>query len=171
MGRGLLYRFAQKPVRYMLLLYTTFRIDALHNSVLIPNEIDLRFESNMTVVSLHSKSTLFTTLDLSPKSQHKHYNTLLNTLKTSSDQPSHPSSPLSYAHRYLVDSFYTSDNPRDREKIRVTRDEKTGTVTECMRKKRLGDLNIYCPKRTADWRISVNLESPGQVELLKCDFL
>ena len=30
-----------------------------------------------------------------------------------------------------------------------------------MRKIRLGDLNIYSPKRAADWRVSVNLEVPG----------
>lgn len=93
--------------------------------------------------------------------QHKHFNTLLNGLKAASDQPSHPASPLTYSHKYLVDSFYPSDNPHNKDKIRVTRDEKTGTVTECMRKMRLGDLNVYSPKRAADWRISVNLEIPG----------
>lgn len=79
----------------------------------------------------------------------------------SSSQPSFPSSPLGYSHLHLVDSFYPTDNPHDKEKIRVTRDEKTGTVVECMRKIRLGDLNIYSPKREADWRVSVNLEVPG----------
>jgi hypothetical protein len=39
--------------------------------------------------------------------------------------------------------------------------ETTGAVIECMRKIRLGDLNIYSPKRAADWRVSVNLEVPG----------
>lgn len=43
----------------------------------------------------------------------------------------------------------------------MTRDEKTGEVVECVRKVRLSDLNIYSPKRAADWRISVNLEIPG----------
>jgi polynucleotide 5'-triphosphatase len=94
--------------------------------------------------------------------QHKHFNTLLNSLMSASTQPSHPSSPLEYKHKYLVDSFYATDNSHDREKIRVTRDEKTGTVVECMRKVRLGDLNIYSPKRAADWRVSVNLEIPGR---------
>ncbi len=93
--------------------------------------------------------------------QHKHFNTLLNNLKMASSQPDHLSSPLGYAHKHLVDSFYASDNPRDKDKIRVTRDEKTGTVIACMRKVRLGNLDIYSPKRAADWRISVNLEIPG----------
>lgn len=113
----------------------------------------------MTVVStpLYSREAISSLLQL--KAQHKHFNTLLNTLKLASTEPSHPSSPLTYAHHFLVDSFY----PSDRDKIRVTRDEKTGTVTGCMRKVRLGDLNVYCPKRRADWRISVNLEIPGEL--------
>jgi len=88
--------------------------------------------------------------------QHKHFNTLLNTLKTSptSDSPS----PLNYAHLRLVDSFYNSDGRGER--VRVTRDEKTGVVQACVQKVRLGNLDVYSPKRAADWRISVNVEIP-----------
>jgi hypothetical protein len=96
------------------------------------------------------------------KMQHKHFNTLLNNLKIASNDSSHPSTPLAYSHKHLTDAFYPSD---DREKTRVTRDDKTGTVTECVKKLRLGDLNIYSPKRAADWRISVNLEIPGTTSL------
>ncbi|KAF5382495.1 hypothetical protein D9615_003047 [Tricholomella constricta] len=117
-------------------------LPVLVESILAPDSLDCRFESNMSV------------------NQHKHYNNLLNNLKTASSQSSHPASPLGYSHLYLVDSFYASDSSHDREKIRVTRDEKTGSVIECMRKIRLGDLNIYSPKRAADWRVSVNLEVP-----------
>ncbi|KAF8073911.1 CYTH-like domain-containing protein [Lyophyllum atratum] len=117
-------------------------LPVLVESILVPDSIDCRFESNMTVA------------------QHKHYNSLLNNLKNASTQPSHPASPLGYSHLHLVDSFYPSENPHDRDKIRVTRDEKTGSVIACMRKIRLGDLNIYSPRRAADWRISVNLEVP-----------
>jgi hypothetical protein len=92
------------------------------------------------------------------KNQHRHFNTLLNELKTTSAQSSHPAAPLGYKHLYLIDSFYPSDGG---EKIRVTREEKTGVVTQCVRKIRLGNLNIYSPKRAADWRVSVNLEVPG----------
>jgi polynucleotide 5'-triphosphatase len=94
---------------------------------------------------------------MTSKAQHKHYNNLLNGLKTSPHQPT--PTPLTYAHHYLVDSFYTTS---DREKVRVTRDEKTGTMLECMRKIRLGNLDVYSPKRAADWRISVNLEIPSE---------
>jgi len=92
-----------------------------------------------------------------PKHQHKHFNQLLNGLKTA---PSQSSTPLDYHHLYLVDSFYQAEG-NDREKVRVTRNEKTNQVVECVRKVRLGDLNIYSPKRAADWRVSVNVELPG----------
>lgn len=88
---------------------------------------------------------------------------MLNELQHRSSEPSHPASPLEYRHFKLVDSFYTFDNPRDREKIRVTREEKTGTVIEVTKKVRLGDLNIHSPKRSADWRVSVSLEVPGML--------
>ncbi|KAJ3867706.1 MAG: CYTH-like domain-containing protein [Lentinula lateritia] len=117
-------------------------LPVLVETILTPDSIDCRFESNMTAA------------------QHKHFNTLLNELKISSSQPGYASSsPLDYHHLRLVDSFYPSET-NDREKIRVTRDEKSGAVIECMRKIRLGDLNIYSPKRLADWRVSVNLEVP-----------
>ncbi|KAJ7505436.1 CYTH-like domain-containing protein [Mycena galericulata] len=117
-------------------------LPVLVETIIAPDSIDLRFESNMSV------------------HQHKHFNTRLNELKMSSSQPSFPSTPLGYSHLHLVDSFYPTENPHEKEKIRVTRDEKTGAVVECMRKIRLGDLNIYSPKRAADWRVSVNLEVP-----------
>ncbi|KAF7365337.1 mRNA-capping enzyme subunit beta [Mycena venus] len=88
-------------------------------TIIAPDSMPIRFESNMSVA------------------QHKHFNTRLNELKISSAQPGFPSTPLGYTHLHL-----------------------TGNVIECMRKIRLGDLNIYSPKRAADWRVSVNLEVP-----------
>ena len=67
---------------------------------------------------------------------------------------------MDYSHQYLTDTFYAPDG-NDRDKVRVTRDDKTNTVLETMRKIRLGDLNVYSPKQSADWRVSVNLEVPG----------
>ncbi|KAG2010008.1 hypothetical protein CC2G_012867 [Coprinopsis cinerea AmutBmut pab1-1] len=127
-------------------------LPVLVESILQPDALDVRFESNM---SAH---------------QHKHFNTLLNNLKTSSDSPSHPSTPVTYSHLYLVDSFYASEplfngdvRLKGSDKIRVTRDEKTREVVQCVKKIRLGDLNVFSPKRNADWRISVNLEVPGEM--------
>jgi hypothetical protein len=131
--------------------------------VLMPNEIDVQFESNMSLVSSVSCSSLAVAHAIVWwQTQHKHFNTMLNELKLISSQPSHPTSPLEYTHVKVVDSFYPLDNSRDRDKIRVTRDEKTNTVLETTRKVRLGDLNIYSPKRAADWRVSVSLEVPGR---------
>jgi polynucleotide 5'-triphosphatase len=36
-------------------------------------------------------------------------------------------------------------------------------MVECVKKIRLRDLNVYSPKRAADWRVSVNLEVPGEI--------
>ncbi|TFK73622.1 mRNA capping enzyme [Pluteus cervinus] len=116
------------------------QLPVLVETILAPDSVDCRFESNMS------------------GQQHKHFNTLLNGLKVN---PPIPTSPVDYQHLYLTDSFYQNpDAAHDRDKIRVTRDEKTSTVRQCVRKIRLGDLNIYSPKRAADWRISVNYEVP-----------
>lgn len=110
---------------------------------ILPQDMQgVQFESNMTV------------------HQHMHFNKLLNELKERSSQPNYPSTPLSYQHLYLVDSFYPHDG-NERDKIRVTRNERTKEV-ECTRKVRLGDLNVYSPRRQVDWRVSVNLEVPVQ---------
>ena len=102
------------------------------------------------------------------KAQHKHFNSLLNKLEQSSHQASHPTSPIKYTHSYLIDTFYPSDSS-DGNKIRVTRDEKTGEVKACLKKIRLGNMDVYSPKRSVDWRLSVNLEVPGLFHIF--DFL
>lgn len=97
------------------------------------------------------------------QAQHKHFNTRLNELEATSRQPNHPTSPLRYQHTFLIDTFYSSEGYDGGEKIRVTRDEKSGEVKECLRKIRLGNLDVYSPKWNADWRVSVNIEVPGNV--------
>jgi polynucleotide 5'-triphosphatase len=84
---------------------------------------------------------------------------MLNGLKLNPSP--HSKSPIEYKHQYLVDSFYDPEGT-DRDKVRVTRDERSGAVLECVRKTRLGDLNVFCPKRNADFRVSVNVEQPGE---------
>jgi polynucleotide 5'-triphosphatase len=90
--------------------------------------------------------------------QHKHFNQMLNQLML--QPPPTAASRIEYKHQYLVDSFFPSDSG-DGEKIRVQRDEKTKEVLHCMKKIRLGTLEIFSPKRAADWRVSVNMEVPG----------
>ncbi|PPQ83794.1 hypothetical protein CVT26_004525, partial [Gymnopilus dilepis] len=118
----------------------------------------------VSLLPLLPKPIFKTQYDCSQKHQHKHFNTLLNGLKTKSTSSSHPSSPISYEHLYLTDSFYPAPEGGGGggkgDKVRVTRDTNTGQLVECVRKVRLGDLNVYCPKREADWRVSVNLEIP-----------
>uniref|UniRef100_D8PXD9 mRNA-capping enzyme subunit beta n=1 Tax=Schizophyllum commune (strain H4-8 / FGSC 9210) TaxID=578458 RepID=D8PXD9_SCHCM len=105
-----------------------------------PGALAVHFESNMSM------------------KQHQHFNHQLNKLHALSNEPGHPSSPVGYAHHYLVDSFYGND--RD-AKIRVTRDEKADNrVVECVRKIKLANLEIYCPKWPVDWRVTVSLECP-----------
>jgi len=115
------------------------QLPVLVETILAPKAADCHFESKMS------------------QAQHQHYNVLLNRLKESSDKPGPQSSPIAYAHSHLLDSFYASEN---REKIRVTRNEKTGDVVASVKKIRLGNLDVYSPKRAVDWRISVNVEVP-----------
>ncbi|KAF8262280.1 CYTH-like domain-containing protein [Lactarius quietus] len=115
------------------------QLPVLVETILATKAADCHFESNMTTM------------------QHKHYNVLLNNLKETSDKPGYHTSPIAYTHSHLVDSFYATG---DRDKIRVTRNEKTGEVLATVKKVRLGNLDVYNPKRAADWRVSVNVEVP-----------
>ncbi|KAI0036546.1 mRNA capping enzyme [Vararia minispora EC-137] len=108
-------------------------------TILASTFADTRFDANMSMA------------------QHKHFNVLLNNLKTGASPRPGNAAEISYAHLHLVDSFYAGDGA---DKVRVTRDERTGDVHECMRKVRLGNLDIFCPKRAVDWRVSVNVEVP-----------
>lgn len=91
--------------------------------------------------------------------QHAHYNRLLNGRVETTSSSSYPYAKIGYAHTKVVDSFHPS--PGSGSKLRVTTDEKTGVVNDCVIKERLGDLNVYCPRRKVDWRVSVNIETPG----------
>ncbi|KAH7336892.1 CYTH-like domain-containing protein [Rhizoctonia solani] len=111
---------------------------SLTECILPPNlPIDTRFESNM------------------PLQAHKHYNGLLNAL-VAQVVPGQPR--VKYSHTKLVDEFYGEGHG---EKTRVTRDEKTGKVAACVRKKRIANLDVHSPKQGVDWRISINLEEPA----------
>jgi len=90
--------------------------------------------------------------------QHAHFNNLLNSLVSKTASSSHQHSRVHYAHTKLIDSFHSGPGS---QKIRVTTDEKTGVVKECVAKTRIADLNVYSPKRKVDWRISVNAETPA----------
>jgi hypothetical protein len=78
--------------------------------------------------------------------QHAHLNKFLNTQV-------HPQSPVKYLHTYMQDIIYPNGT-------RVSRDTKSGKVVGIMSKKRISDIEIYCPLSRFDYRISVNLEIP-----------
>lgn len=95
---------------------------------------------------------------------------MLNKRVEETVAPNYQFAPVRYKHVVLVDEFYSGGNGSER--IRVTRDKSTGQIIECLAKRRVADLEITCPKRKVDWRISVNIEqpigmSPAAVETLR----
>lgn len=97
------------------------------------------------------------------QAQHKHFNMMLNKLLDQNNQ-SRDKSPMTYQHTKLVDLFYRTP---EGEKLRVTRDQKTGILVECIKKTRLGDLDVYSPKHKADWRVSVSLEQRCEFQFMR----
>ncbi|KAL7410420.1 CYTH-like domain-containing protein [Mrakia frigida] len=108
-----------------------------------PNGLSYVFDSDMTLA------------------QHKHFNILLNSQFALSQRTP---SPILYSHLYETDTFHAiaSDGGggnRD-QKVRVRRNKKTGEVVDAVEKVRLGDLNVFCPGRGLDWRLSCSVERP-----------
>ena len=104
--------------------------------------------------------------------QHAHFNRLLNGRVETTNTPSYPYARIGYSHTKVVDSFhhYAPPPPQQQQpgpgssgssKLRLTVDEKTGNVKECVVKERIANMNIYSPRHKVDWRISVNTETPG----------
>ncbi|KAL8765801.1 MAG: hypothetical protein Q9194_006459 [Teloschistes cf. exilis] len=113
------------------------------------------------------------------ETQHRRLNGFLNqALKDSQPQPPGESSrkprvPLSYVHTRETDTFYDlSDKSisslppsvqqyldrRNRPKLRITTDQKTGKEIAKIVKVRISDIEIYSPQTVFDWRVSVSLE-------------
>jgi len=101
--------------------------------------------------------------------QHEHLNRMLNDRVAFTASTSYAHAPLAARHLVTSDEFFTISHPHSDSgegKIRVTRDEKTGQLVECIKKRRLGDLHILCPKREVDWRLSINLEEKADIGLV-----
>lgn len=62
-----------------------------------------------------------------------------------------------------MDTFHSIDSSSSQRRVRVRTDKKTGRVVEVVEKVRLGDLNVFCPGRGYDWRLSVSVEIPGEL--------
>ena len=84
--------------------------------------------------------------------QHKAFNQALNEAVQASNQDK-ARIPIVYKHTHWTDSYYA-------DKQRVTTDDKTGEVVECISKEKIDDLHILCPMSPFDIRITVNLEHP-----------
>jgi hypothetical protein len=95
---------------------------------------------------------------------------MLNDRVNLTGSPSYTFAPLKAKHTETQDEFYPapSSHPSDQHdaKLRVTRNERTGQLVECIIKRRLGDLHVLCPKREVDWRISVNIEEKVDISLV-----
>lgn len=118
------------------------------------------------------------------QSQHKSFNNYLNHVLMKAAQQPPPGDPsgrpptrirMHYVHTRERDTFYelppekydilppsirATLNPRNKLRVRVTTDQKTGKVLKKIIKTRIADLNIYSPRTPFDWRISVNMEMP-----------
>jgi hypothetical protein len=128
--------------------------------------LDVKFESTMT------------------SQQHKRMNMYLNAQVQKSQAPTAQRPPIGYRHTYETDIFYELDqqgfsslNPivqrligaaGGRQRVRVTRDQKTGEFLRAIIKHRIGNLEISSPKTEWDYRIGINLEIdfPGPIENL-----
>ncbi|SAM83545.1 related to CTL1-RNA 5`-triphosphatase with manganese-or cobalt-dependent NTPase activities [Ustilago bromivora] len=101
-----------------------------------------RFDSRMTI------------------SQHAQYNRILNSLVSRSAESSYTGAKISYQRRKEIDYFHPAPNG----KVRVTRDAETLAIKPggIVQKQRIADLNIHCPNRLFDYRISISVENPAE---------
>ncbi|KAL6712465.1 hypothetical protein ACN47E_000342 [Coniothyrium glycines] len=118
--------------------------------------VDVKFESTMTM------------------EQHKRMNLYLNEQVAKSKAPGAARASVDYKHTREVDMFYELSqegfnllNPAvqhiikesgTRQRIRVTRDAKSGQVLRAIIKQRLANYEISSPHTEWDYRIGINLE-------------
>lgn len=116
------------------------------NETILSNDMKqgVRFESGMTSL------------------QHKHFNELLNSLcvPSSTGSGSGAKPRVSYKRYQEIDYFFGGGGGGRGEKTRVTKESDTLRTKErgSVIKRRLGNLEVFCPNRPFDYRISVNLE-------------
>ncbi|KAL5115962.1 hypothetical protein ACEQ8H_006184 [Pleosporales sp. CAS-2024a] len=134
------------------------RLRGFHDTecVIKSQNMDIKFESTMTL------------------EQHKRMNMYLNGQVRESKAPGASRPPVNYQHTKEIDMFYELGQEQFatlpgiakilihgagvRQRIRVTRDQKTGQVIRCMIKHRLANLEISSPQTEWDYRIGINLE-------------
>ncbi|CAO2657654.1 Nn.00g037800.m01.CDS01 [Neocucurbitaria sp. VM-36] len=145
------------------------RFRGYHSSecVIKTDNMEVKFESTMTI------------------EQHKRMNMYLNGQVQKAKAPGASRASVDYQHTKEIDIFYELDqqgflslNPivqrlinqsGARQRIRVTKDAKTGQVLRAIIKHRIGNLEISSPQTEWDYRIGINLEInfPGPIENLQ----
>lgn len=111
--------------------------------------------------------------------QHSRLNNFLNQAYLKSkppppgEPPKKPRVALDYVHTYETDTFYDlSQNAlnvlppsvqnfldrRNKPKVRITTDQRTGKEMAKIIKVRISDIEVYSPQTPFDWRVSVSLE-------------
>ncbi|WWD00125.1 hypothetical protein V866_007033 [Kwoniella sp. B9012] len=93
--------------------------------------------------------------------QHKTLNNLLNQAAQSSVNLAPQQGRVKFSRSKLTDSFHGAGGRNG--KVRVSRSRETGEVVEVVKKRRVADMNVYCPGAAFDWRISVNVEEPCEM--------
>ncbi|KAH7079230.1 CYTH-like domain-containing protein [Paraphoma chrysanthemicola] len=144
------------------------RLRGYHDTetVIKSENMDLKFESTMTM------------------EQHKRMNMYLNGQVSQSNAPGANRPPVRYQHTKEIDTFFELGQEQfatlpgmvkqlihaggGRQRIRVTRDQKTNAVIRSMIKFRIANLEISSPQTEWDYRIGINLEInyPGPVDNL-----
>ena len=135
--------------------------------VIKTDNMEVKFESTMTI------------------EQHKRMNMYLNGQVQKAKAPGASRASVDYQHTKEIDIFYELDqqgflslNPivqrlinqsGTRQRIRVTKDAKTGQVLRAIIKHRIGNMEISSPQTEWDYRIGINLEIdfPGPIENLQ----
>ncbi|WFD44627.1 mRNA-capping enzyme subunit beta [Malassezia psittaci] len=121
------------------------RLPVFTETVVDTKQLSVRFESDMSM------------------DQHRRFNQLLNQVVAYSAKQV-PEERVSYRHQKEIDSFYDERDPQTGQMahLRVTRDASTNQVKPngVIAKKRIADINVYCPQRSFDYRISINVETP-----------
>ncbi|CAD6892330.1 unnamed protein product [Tilletia controversa] len=107
---------------------------------------------------------------------HSAMNKLMNQLVTYTNVKGYPGSKIVYKRQEEIDHFHKLEpgslppavleslaggEGQKEDKIRVTRDKHGKAKSDhAMVKRRIASLEIYCPKRAYDYRISINTETP-----------
>lgn len=102
---------------------------------------------------------------LNRQAVHAGFNQKLNNQVAKSQHPKYPGGRIKYLHTKEIDSFHNVSGGGAHSKVRVTRMKDTGELKKphpSIVKSRIADMNIFSPKRSFDYRISISIEEPGE---------